>query len=98
MTLVAEVGLMKSGKKPIRFEIRIKTAKVITTGKYCKPCGPTMSSSILRTASTPTSKVCCPWLGSSSDSFPFMIQISAILRMHAITNMIVYQGMAFSGV
>src|SRR5437016_6333502 len=89
---------MNSGKKPIRFETRIKTANVITTGKYCNPCGPTMSSNMLRTASTPTSKVCCPCPGSSSESLPLMIQINAIEMRHASTNMIVYQGMAFSGV
>src|SRR5438876_12405368 len=98
VTLVADVGDMKSGNIPIKFEMRISTAKVITTGKYCKPCGPTMSSSMLRTASTPTSSVCCPAPGSSSESLPFRIQITAILRMHAKTNITVYQGIAFSGV
>ena len=43
MTLVAAVGDMNSGNSPIRFETRISTANVIMTGKYCKPCGPTMS-------------------------------------------------------
>src|SRR5207302_2806147 len=98
VTLVADVGDMKSGNIPIKFEIRISTAKVITTGKYCRPCGPTMSSSMLRTASTPTSRVCCPAPGSSSDSLPFNIQITTKLRMQATTNITVYQGIAFSGV
>src|SRR5216117_2447322 len=98
VTLVAEVGDMKSGNIPIKFEIRISTAKVITTGKYCKPCGPTMSSSILRTASTPTSSVCCPEPGSSSESLPLKIQITNRLMMQASTNITVYQGIAFSGV
>src|SRR5437762_8328319 len=98
VTLVADVGDMKSGNILIKFEMRISTAKVITTGKYCNPCGPTMSSSMLRTASTPTSSVCCPCPGSSSDNLPFMIQTRVIVRMHAITNMTVYQGIAFLGV
>src|SRR5438552_19053055 len=98
VTLVADVGDMKIGNIPIKFEMRISTAKVITTGKYCKPCGPTMSSSMLRTASTPTSSVCCAAPGSSSDSLPLKIQISTRLMMQASTNMTVYQGIAFSGV
>src|SRR5207248_11047821 len=98
VTLVEDVGDRKSGNNPIKYEIRISTAKVMTTGKNCKPCGPTMSSNMLRTASTPTSRVCCPWLGSSSDILPLKIQIRAKVRMHAITNMMVYQGIAFSGV
>src|SRR5437879_12747432 len=98
VTLVADVGDMKSGNIPIKFEIRMSTAKVITTGKYCKPCGPTMSSSMLRTASTPTSSVCCPGPGSSSESRPFNIQITTRLRRQATTNITVYQGIAFSGV
>src|SRR5207302_3015138 len=98
VTLVADVGDMKSGNIPIKFEIRISTPKVITTGKYCKPCGPMMSSSMLRTASTPTSRVCCPCPGSSSDSLPLKIQISARLMTQASTNITVYQGIAFSGV
>src|SRR5437879_1109241 len=98
VSLVAEVGDMKSGNIPIKFEIRISTAKVMTTGKYCKPCGPTMSSSMLRTASTPTSRVCCPAPGSSSESLPFNIQITTKLRTQATTNITVYHGIAFSGV
>src|SRR6266478_5079710 len=98
VTLVAAVGDMNKGNKPIKFETRINTAKVITTGKYCKPCGPMMSSSIPRTASTPSSSVCCPGPGSSSESCPFKIHIIATLRTQAITNITVYQGIAFSGV
>src|SRR2546427_12118218 len=98
VTLVADVGVTNSGKKPMRLETRIRTAKVITTGKYCKPCGPMMSSIKLRTASTPTSSVCCPCPGSSSDSLPLNIQIKARLIKQANTNITVYQGIAFSGV
>src|SRR5260221_10432732 len=98
VTLVADVGDMNSGNRPIKFDTRISTAKVITTGKYCKPCGPTMSSSMLRTASTPTSSVCCPCPGSSSESLPLKIQISTRLMIQASTNITVYQGIAFSGV
>ena len=57
-----------------------------------------MSSSMLRTASTPTSSVCCPGPGSSSESLPFNIQITTRLRMQATTNITVYHGIAFSGV
>jgi hypothetical protein len=57
-----------------------------------------MSSNMPRTASTPTSSVCWPAPGSSSESFPLRIQISSTLRIQAITNITVYQGIAFSGV
>src|ERR1041384_6241225 len=102
VTEVEDVGDMKSGKRPIRFEMRIRMAKVATTGKYFNPCGPMMSSMRPRTASTATSSVCCPPCGSSSDSrlpnsLPFNSQTKTTVKRHAMTNMTVYQGMAVSG-
>src|SRR5258707_4653951 len=98
VTLVADVGATNNGNNPIRLEIRTSTANVITTGKYFMPWGPMMSVIMSRTAKMATSRVCCPLLGSSSERRPFKIQIRATARTQAIRNMIVYQGMAFSGV
>src|SRR6476469_9617740 len=53
---------------------------------------------MLRTASTLTSSVCCPWPGSDSDNLPFKIQMIITLRMQAMKNITVYQGIAFSTV
>ena len=102
VTEVDDVGDMNRGNRPIRFETRIRMAKVATTGKYFNPCGPMMSSIRPRTASTATSSVCCPPCGSSSDrrlpnSLPFNIHTKMIVNRHAMTNITVYQGMAVSG-
>src|SRR5947209_8489400 len=102
VTDVEDVGDIKSGNSPIRFETRIRMAKVATTGKYFNPCGPMMSSMRPRTASTATSSVCWPPCGSSSESrlpnsLPFKIQTKMIVNKQAMTNITVYQGTAASG-
>src|SRR5262249_6210180 len=94
----AEVGERNKGNKLIRFETRITTANVMTTGKYFKPCGPTMSWSMSRMASTPSSRACCGLLGSSTDSLRLNNRMMITLRMQAMTNITVYQGIAVSGV
>src|SRR2546421_5203697 len=102
VTEVDEVGDKNIGNRPIRFEMRMRMAKVATTGKYFSPCGPMMSSMRPRTASTATSSVCCPPCGSSSESrlpnsLPFNNHTKMIVNKHAITNITVYHGTAVSG-
>ena len=99
VTEVAAVGDISPGTSPIRFEIRIRMPKVATTGKYWRPCGPTLSSSSWRMPSTPASSVSCPLGGSSSDGrLGIRIQMTATVMMHASTNITVYHGTAFSTV
>src|SRR5215213_9944756 len=97
VTLTDAVGDMKRGNCPIRFEIRTRTAKVATTGKYFHAWSPiTLCERSLR-ARKPASRVICPGVGSSSESLPLKSLITTTVRMQAITNMIVYHGIAFSG-
>src|SRR5436190_246751 len=96
VTFTEAVGAIKIGTWPIRFETRMRTAKVATTGKYLEACGPiTFDARSLR-YKKPASAVICALEGSSSDSLSLRILITTTESMHAITNMIVYHGIAFS--
>src|SRR4028119_629799 len=98
VTLVAAVGALNSGNKPITFDTKISSANVATTGKYLTPGGPTTSIKSWRIPKPVAASVCCPLDGSSSESFPFKTQISPKVSKQATTNIIVYHGIAFSGV
>src|SRR6476661_10272524 len=97
VTLTDAVGDIKSGNRPIRFEIRTSTANVATTGKYFQPCSPMTLVARSLSARNPASSVIWPDVGSSSESLPLNMRMMMTVRIHAITNMIVYHGIAFSG-